>query len=132
MKLTYLAVFSPDHELGGYTVVVPDLPGCVTEGDSLADAIYMAQDAACGWVLGELEEGRKAPAQSSIDDIVIEEGDFVSYILLDMESYADKYGKKAVRKNCTLPAWINTMAEERGINFSQVLQEALEKILNDD
>lgn len=42
MKLIYPSVFSPCETIPGYTVVVPDLPGCVTEGSSLADAILMA------------------------------------------------------------------------------------------
>lgn len=63
MKLVYPAIFSPCEE-GGYMVEVPDLPGCVTEGDTLAEAIFMGEDAASGWVLLELEEGRDAPAAS--------------------------------------------------------------------
>ena len=57
MKLIYPAIFTPCEEKAGFTVVVPDLPGCVTEGDSLIHAIDMGTDAACGWVLGELEDG---------------------------------------------------------------------------
>ena len=49
MKLVYPAVFRPCEEKEGYTVTVPDLPGCVTEGDTLAGAILMAEDAASGW-----------------------------------------------------------------------------------
>ena len=61
MKLTYPACFYPCEERkDAYTVEVPDLPGCVTEGDSLADAILMAADAASGWVLDELEDGKAA------------------------------------------------------------------------
>ena len=50
MKLLYPAIFYPCEEKKGYTVVVPDLPGCVSEGDSLADAILMGTDATCGWL----------------------------------------------------------------------------------
>ena len=42
-----------------------------------------------------------------------------------MDTYAEKYGDKAVRKNLTIPAWLNTFAEKNHINFSQVLQDAL-------
>lgn len=128
MKLTYPACFYPCEELkGGYTVVVPDLPGCVTQGDTLADAILMATDAASGWVLDELEDGNAVPEASKMSDITPKEGGFVNLIVLDMDSYAAKYGNKAVRKNLTIPAWLNTRAEARNINFSQVLQEALEE-----
>lgn len=125
MKLVYPAVFSPCLEKAGYTVTVPDLPGCVTEGDSLADAILMAEDAASGWVLDELEEGNPAPKASAPESIALEPGDFVSLLALDMDSYAEKYGEKAVRKNLTIPAWLNTFAEKRHISFSQVLTDAL-------
>lgn len=125
MKLVYPAVFSPCLEKEGYTVTVPDLPGCVTEGDSLADAILMAEDAACGWVLDELEEGNPAPKSSAPESIALEPGDFISLLALDMDSYAEKYGEKAVRKNLTIPAWLNTFAEKRHLSFSQVLTDAL-------
>ena len=97
MKLVYPAVFSPCLEKNGYTVTVPELPGCVTEGDSLADAIPIA----------------------------LEAGEFISLLALDMDSYAEKYGEKAVRKNLTIPAWLNTFAEKQHVNFSQVLTDAL-------
>lgn len=127
MKLVYPAVFYPCEE-GGYTVEVPDLPGCVTEGDTLADAILMGEDAASGWVLDELENGRTAPAARHISDIHPDEGGFVSLLTLDMDAYAEKYGKKAVRKNLTIPAWLNTFAEKEKVNFSQVLTNALTEL----
>lgn len=131
MKLTYPAIFYPCENKPGYTVEVPDLPGCVTEGDSLADAILMAEDAASGWVLDELEDGNKAPTASNIKDITPDSQDgIVSMLVLDMDAYAEKYGEKAVRKSLTIPAYLNTFAEKAGVNFSQVLQDALKDQLN--
>ena len=126
MKLTYPACFYPDEEReGAYAVVVPDLPGCVSGGDTLAEAMFMGMDAASGWVLDELEDGRPAPPASSLESITPEPGGFVSMLVLDMDAYAEKYGEKAVRKNLTIPAWLNTFAEKNHINFSQVLQDSL-------
>jgi predicted RNase H-like HicB family nuclease len=125
MKLTYPACFYTDEETGAYSVEVPDLPGCATGGDTLADAVLMGTDAASGWVLTELEEGRPAPPASAINDIQPEHGGFVSLLVLDMDAYAEKYGDKAVRKNLTIPAWLNTFAENAHVNFSQVLQDSL-------
>lgn len=126
MKLTYPACFYPcEEKTGGYTVEVPDLPGCVSEGETLADAILMATDAACGWVLDELEDGKSVPPASPLESIIPEPDGFVNLLVLDMDTYAEKYGDKAVRKNLTIPAWLNTFAEANHINFSQVLQESL-------
>ena len=126
-KLLYPACFYPCEEQEGYTVVVPDLPGCVTQGKSLIDAIGMAVDAASGWVLDEMEDGKPIPPASKIEDVQADErpGGFVNLIVLDMDTYAEKYGEKAVRKNLTIPAWLNTYAEANNVNFSRVLQDAL-------
>ena len=50
---------------------------------------------------------------------------FINDLVLDIDSYAEKYGEKAVRKNITIPAWLNTYGEKNNINFSKVLQDAL-------
>lgn len=128
MRLAYPIVLSPFEDgSGGYTVEVPDLPGCVTEGRDLADALLMAEDAASGWVLTELEEGSPAPKASKLSEIRTESSDqLVSMVALDMDSYAAKYGSKAVRKNVTIPAWLDTWAESAGINYSGALRDALE------
>lgn len=125
MKLVYPALFTPWEDGQGYTVEFPDLPGCVTEGETLAEAVQMAEDAASGWLLGEMEDGNVIPAASAPTDIRPTDGEFVSVVALDMDTYAEKYGNKAVRKNLTIPAWLNTFAEQQQISFSQVLSDAL-------
>ncbi len=127
MKLVYTAIFDPNDD-GSYTVTVPDLPGCVTEGSNLAEAIDMAVDAASGWILGELEEGNNIPAATPFFDVTMDDPNcFKSVISLDMNAYAEKYSTKTVRKNITIPAWLNTYGEKNNINFSKVLQDALLK-----
>ncbi len=126
-KLLYPACFYPcEEKQGAYTVIVPDLPGCISEGDSLEEALTMATDAASGWILDEMEDGNPVPKATDIKTIQLQNPDgFVNLLVLDMDAYAEKYGEKAVRKNLTIPAWLNTYAESRQINFSQVLQDAL-------
>ena len=127
MKLVYTAIFDPNDD-GSYTVTVPDLPGCVTEGPNLAEAIDMAVDAASGWILGELEEGNSIPSATPFFDVQLDDPNcFKSVLSLDMNAYAEKYSTKTVRKNITIPAWLNTYGEKNNINFSKVLQEALLK-----
>lgn len=129
MKLAYPAVFTPYEDgTGGFVVEFPDLPGCVTGGDDMAEAIFMAEDAASGWVLTELEEGRGAPKPSAFREVHTEPGQFINMIALDMDSYAAKYGDKAVKKTLTIPAWLNTYVENHNISCSAVLQEALSKM----
>ncbi len=129
MRLSYPVCLYPNDS--GYTAIVPDLPGCVTEGKDFSDVIYMATDAASLWVLDELEEGRTPPKATDAGQIKADEypGGIVSVVMLDMDAYAEKYGKKAVRKNCTIPAWLNTAAEALNVNFSAELQDALIKKL---
>ncbi len=125
MKLIYPAIFTPCIEKEGYTVVVPDLPGCVTEGNSLINAIEMGMDAASGWILGELEDGNDFPKPTPHNDVAYEDGSFINLLVLDIDAYAEKYGDKAVRRNFTIPAWLNTFGEKKNLNFSRVLQDAL-------
>ena len=125
MKLLYPAIFYPCEEKKGYTVVVPDLPGCVSEGDSLADAILMGTDAACGWLLDELEEGNPLPKASELKDMHPEAGGIVNLLVLDMDAYAQKYGTNAVRKNLTIPAYMNTYIEKHGLSLSKIAQDAI-------
>ena len=89
MKLLYPAVFTPCIEKEGYVVEVPDFPGCVTEGDSLVNAVNMVVDAASGWILGELEDGNPYPAASGYSDIVALEGLFTALVALDIEVYKE-------------------------------------------
>lgn len=126
MKIAYPAIFIPFEDGDdGYTVEFPDLPGCVTEGYSVADALFMAEDAASGWVLTVLEDGQELPKASDLRTHNAPEGGFVSMVALDMDAYAEKYGSRAVKKTLTIPAWMNTYVETNGISCSKVLQDAI-------
>ena len=99
---------------------------------NVGEVLAMAMGAASGWVLTELEDGRDAPHATNIADIKPDEPDgIVTLISLDMDAYAEKYGKKSVRKNVTIPAWLDTFGEQHGINYSQVLRQGLEERYRD-
>lgn len=126
MKLIYPGILTPFSDGSeGYVVEFPDLPGCVTEGHSLEEALEMGTDAASGWVLDELEDGNKIPDASDMANIKVPSGSFVNLFVLDMVSYSEKYGYQSVRTNVTIPAWLKTFGEKQNLNFSKVLQEAL-------
>lgn len=128
-KYVYPAIFSPS-ENGGFTVSFPDVSGCYTEGDTLAEAIEQAKDALC-LMLYDLEEREESiPVPTRINDVVTENGDIVSLVACDTLEYRKFFDKKAVKKTLTIPNWLNTMAERADINFSVALQEALIEKLN--
>lgn len=128
MKLVYPACFYKEED-GGYSVNIPDLLGCCTQGDNLEEALEMAEDAALGWLLTSIENNEEIPVPSDLKDIKLEnENGFKNLLLLDIDKYTEKYGsKKSVKKTLSIPNWLNARAEKIGINFSQVLQEALLK-----
>lgn len=131
MKLVYPAVLASWDEGDGYTVTVPDLPGCVSEGTSIPEALLMGTDAASVWVLDELEDGKPAPVSSTLEDVASNAPDnsIVSYLVLDMDSYAERYGKKAVRKNITIPAYMNAYIEDNGLSLSEITQNAIDHLI---
>ena len=130
MKLVYPACFYKEED-GGYSVDIPDLLGCCTQGNTLEEALEMAQDAALGWILTAIEDNEEIPIPSDIKDIeLVNENGFKNVLLLDIDKYTEKYGtKKAVKKTLSIPDWLNARAEKLGVNFSKVLQEALLKII---
>ena len=110
-KIYYPAVFHPEEV--GFSVYVPDVDGCITQGDTLEEATEMAFDA-----IGLCLEGAQTlPAPSLPPSIQTEPGDFVALVPFDPLEYQKKHNTRAVKKTLTLPAWLNKMAEEQHINF---------------
>ena len=84
MKYTYAAVFTPE-ENGLVSVSFPDLDGCYTSGDDIADAVFMAQDA-LNLTLYDLEQDKKPiPKASKPQDIIVTGEQFISVIAVDTE-----------------------------------------------
>lgn len=88
MNLVYPVCLYPG-EKSGYVAVVPDLPGCVTQGETIEDALDMAVDAASGWVLDELEDGNQVPEPSPVKDIKADEyaDGIVSVVKIDLHRF---------------------------------------------
>jgi len=124
MKTAYPAIVHAEE--GGYWVEFPDLDGCFSEGETLADAIANAADALGGYLCSMMDRGIEAPEAS--DAKAIDAGsDFVTIIVTDPLSY--KRSTKSVKKTLTIPEWLNDEAEKRHVNFSSVLQKALLAII---
>lgn len=130
MKYTYTATFEPNEDGTKYYCRVPDLPGCITTGDSIEDAIEMITDAASGWLVVAEDEGNEIPAATPQCRLDIPENTACSIICIDTLAYRAATDTKAVRKNVSLPAWMAALADKRGVNCSQVLQDSLMQLLN--
>ena len=126
MKYVYPALFTPLED--GYDVHVPDLPGCRTCGDTLAEAIEMAEDAVSTW-LWDAENDKDAIPPASMT-LPYEAPQFVSFVKVDTEIFRRRMDSRAVKKTLTVPAWLNAQAEEARVNFSGILQDALKQHLN--
>jgi len=123
-KYVYPAIFSPSED-GGFTVSFPDVSGCYTEGDTLAEAVEQAKDALCLMLYDMEERDETLPIPTSIKDVRADQNDVVSLVVCDTLEYRKFFDKKAVKKTLTIPNWLNTLAEKSDINFSATLQEAL-------
>ena len=127
MKGTYAAVFTPKN--GRYYVRVPDMPGCITSGDSYEDAFDMVLDAANLWMTDLVERKEKIPKATSMEKIKREDGDMLMLIQIDTDEYLRKTESRAVRRSVSIPAWMDMEVQERGLSLSRVLQDALKSQL---
>ena len=128
-KYIYPALFESSED-GGYCITFPDLPGCITEGDTLTEALVMAKEALELHLYGMEDDNEEIPAPTPPEKIKPQLGSFVVPIEAYMPLIREEMANKAVKKTLTIPSWLNKIAEEKKINFSQVLQAALKEQLN--
>lgn len=119
MMFIYPAIFHQEDST--YWVEFPDLPGCQSFGDTLPETMAEAQEALAAYVLTLLEQGKPLAQPSDIASLSPEDG-FTSLVACTIDQYKET---KAVKKTLTIPSWLNDRATAMGVNFSQVLQEAL-------
>ncbi|MDR2095227.1 MAG: type II toxin-antitoxin system HicB family antitoxin [Treponema sp.] len=118
MEYVFPAVFHENKD-GSYTITYPDLPGCISEGKNLGNAVYMAESGLKQW-LGYLAEKKQTiPAASHIDKIKADKGEFVNLIRAELKD------ERAVRRTVSIPKWMDDRAVSSGLSLSRVLQEAL-------
>lgn len=131
MRHVYPAVFTPAE--GKMLVSVPDIKGCHTFGDDLAEAIAMAQDAVEMLLYHMEKDGVEPPKPSTLEAArqTDESPDaFASFVYADTDAYRRRNDKRAVNKMVTIPAWLKYQAEQANAPFSQILQQGLKEYLN--
>lgn len=128
MLYTYTAVITESD--GTFYAKVPDVSGCITTAPSLPDAIAMISDALNLCLVGLEDEGITPNPPTHQSMIPHDPEDVLTIIQADTIKYRSLTDTKAVRKNVSLPSWLSTLADKRGINCSKVLQDALISILS--
>lgn len=128
MKAAYPIILHDEKD--DIIVFVPDF-NINTQGKDFADAIEMARDA-IGVIGIDMEDNNEAlPAPSKPFDIEVEDqNDIVTLVDVDFTEYRRKNDMKTVRRNVTLPSWLNSAAEKSGVNVSAILQRALKNELH--
>ncbi len=135
MKTVYPVIFTQTNDKKDtYLIDIPDIGG-LSEGNGLADAIHMARDL-IGCKLYELKD-EQYPKASAMDSMDISKGEFfdsgksfISMVDIDMDQYRKEMDNQPIRRNVSLPSWLNKKANEAHINVSRVLQDALIEKLN--
>lgn len=122
-EYVYPALFHANED-NSFTITYPDLPGCITEGKSLANAMYMAQSALTQWLEYLTDKKQIIPCASNLKNIKTEQQEFVNLIRVDVKD------NRAVKRTVSIPKWLDDRAIESGLSLSRVLQDALKDKLN--
>jgi predicted RNase H-like HicB family nuclease len=126
MKKIYPAIFHEESD-GGYWVTFPDIKGCITDGNTLEEAMQNAEEVLGVFIATKMEEKLAVDPPSAIETIHAEDG-FTTYVSADIDRY--RRNTKAVRKTLSIPKWLSDEAERQHISLSSVLQNALRRELN--
>lgn len=125
-EYVYPALFHLNEDDGSYTITYPDFPGCISEGKSLENALYMAQDALRAWLGYLLDEGEALPDSTAIQQVEPGPGEFVNLVRAVVRE------NRAVRRTVSIPKWMDDQVSAAGISLSKVLQEALKTRLSSE
>lgn len=122
-EYVYPAIFHPNND-GSFSITFPDLPGCISEGKSLGNAMYMAQAAMTQWIEYLTDKKQPVPSASSIETVATESGEFTSLIRAEVKE------NRAVKRTVSIPKWMDDKVIESDLSLSRVLQDALRERLH--
>lgn len=124
----YPAVFTytPGQEIA---VDFPDLEAA-TSGINEDDAFMSARELLGCVLFGLEEDGEEIPAPTPLSNIKVSENERAVLIDVYMPSIRMAQVNRSVSRTVTLPAWLNAIALEHNVNFSQILQDALKEQLH--
>ncbi len=123
----YPAIFS--HDSDGITITFPDLPGCISCAQTDEEALHMARDALGAWIVATEDLGEPVPPPSRTSDLYPGPNEAVCLVDAWLPIFREERRAGSVKKNVTVPLWLNALAEKAGLNFSQILQAGLKSSL---
>lgn len=134
MNAVYPVIFTEtDGKKKEVLAYIPDING-MTEGKDIADAIAMAKDYICNALFDKKDS--EMPVAKRIDEIDLKESpffengkSFASLVDVDLDAFRLREKSKSVRRNITLPQWLDDMATAANLNVSAITQGALKKEL---
>lgn len=128
MKAAYPVIFV-ESEKGICRTFVPDF-SIASHGETVVEAIDATRHMIGAKGLEIEDLGDEIPKPFSAGAIEQDEGEFISLIDIDFDEYRRAHDMRTVRRNVSLPSWLNVAADKAGLNVSAVLQDALKKELN--
>ena len=120
MEYSYPAVFHKNED-STYTITFPDLPGCISEGKTIANAIFMSQAALTQWVEYSKDKKMQLPEPSPLASITVEKDEFVNFVCINYKE------NRAVKRTVSIPKWMDDLVIESGLSLSRILQDALKQ-----
>jgi len=123
-----LPVFNPENTIK-IDIAYPDLPGCITEGKDVDEALKMAKEAMELHFYNMEDDNEKIPSPSKPENIKLPKHSFTSLIEVWMPPVRNEMQSEYIKKTLTIPKWLNDIAREKKLNFSRLLQTAVKSKL---
>ena len=120
MEYAYPAIFHKNED-STYTITFPDLPGCISEGKTIANDIFMSQTALTQWVEYSKDKKMQLPEPSPLASITVEKDEFVNFVCINYKE------NRAVKRTVSIPKWMDDLVIESGLSLSRILQDALKQ-----
>ena len=120
MDYAYPAIFHKNED-STYTITFPDLPGCISEGKTIANAIFMSQAALTQWVEYSKDKKMQLPEPSPLASITVEKDEFVNFVCINYKE------NRAVKRTVSIPKWMDDLVIESDLSLSRILQDALKQ-----
>ena len=125
MKYVYPALFTAEDD--SIIVTFPDLDDTFTDGATMQEAFENAEDVLNLMLWNHEEEKEEIPPPSLPEQITVPQGATLAMIKADTLAYRKIHDTKTIRRSITIPSWLDTLARERNINFSQLMQNAIRR-----